>query len=207
MKRFLIFLAVIFACSCASMSEEECLNADWYIIGLEDGSKGYALDNIGEHRQACAKVNVKPNFAKYEQGHLKGLERYCTLENGFRVGVGGNSYNSVCPESTKGSFLTGYNEGKARYSARKAVKKASKALDKELEALHAVEEDLKFHELEIISEGLNAEERLEHLQAIKDLQSEKKDIQSSIAYWEDELTIREVALSDLLDRQRRLGYE
>ena len=179
MKKYLIFVAVIFICACASLSEEECLNADWYIIGLEDGSKGYALDKIGEHGQACAKVNVKPNFARYEQGHLKGLERFCTVENGFRVGANGASYHGICPEKTKSSFLSGYNEGKARYAARQAVKKAANTLEKQQAALHAVNEDLKFHELEIISEGLNAEERLEHLQAIKELQSEKQDLQSS----------------------------
>jgi hypothetical protein len=43
---------------CATLGKEECLNADWFTIGFEDGARGYPASRIGDHREACAKHGV-----------------------------------------------------------------------------------------------------------------------------------------------------
>ena len=43
---------------CATMSAEECATGDWHMIGFEDGSMGYTVDRLGQHRKACAKYGV-----------------------------------------------------------------------------------------------------------------------------------------------------
>ncbi len=51
-----VFLAVL--AGCASLDRDECVNADWYAIGLEDG--------------ACAKHNIAPNSERYLAGRNDG---------------------------------------------------------------------------------------------------------------------------------------
>jgi hypothetical protein len=64
--------------ACASMDRSQCLNADWYAIGLEDGARGRALERLGEHRRACAQYNVTPDTARYVAGRNDGLKSFCT---------------------------------------------------------------------------------------------------------------------------------
>ena len=52
---------------CASLDKNECLHADWYAIGLEDGARGRALERLGDHRRACAKHSVTPDAAACPQ--------------------------------------------------------------------------------------------------------------------------------------------
>ena len=57
--------------SCATLNKDECLTADWYQIGYEDGAKGYPLSRIGKHRKACAKHGVTPDMPPYEQDMIR----------------------------------------------------------------------------------------------------------------------------------------
>ncbi|MEH6578134.1 MAG: DUF2799 domain-containing protein [Amphritea sp.] len=68
---------------CATLDREECLNADWHLIGYEDGSAGRLPEQVGEHRQACAEYAVVPDMDAYLQGRSQGLVNYCTEENGY----------------------------------------------------------------------------------------------------------------------------
>ena len=81
--------------ACTTLSEEECIYADWRVIGFEDGVRGFGLDRLVGHRQACAGVGVIPDPLSYEQGRNAGLLRYCTLSSGLRVGKSGGSYSHV----------------------------------------------------------------------------------------------------------------
>ena len=39
---------------CATLSKNECLQAQWYDIGFTDGAGGHTLTRIGKPRKACA---------------------------------------------------------------------------------------------------------------------------------------------------------
>lgn len=54
------FALVVLVSSCASLSKDECVNADWRLIGYEDGSNGAGRVRIGQHRKACADHGVVP---------------------------------------------------------------------------------------------------------------------------------------------------
>lgn len=59
----LLIVAILSGLSaCASMSKDECLNANWKTIGYEDGSLGRPETTIQAHRKACAKINVTPDL-------------------------------------------------------------------------------------------------------------------------------------------------
>ncbi len=111
-RLILALLLPLAATGCASLDKSECREADWTIIGLEDGARGRPVSYIGRHREACAEHGVKPDLALYQRGHTEGLKQFCTADNGFRQGHAGRSYNNVCPAELNGQFLAGYETGR-----------------------------------------------------------------------------------------------
>ena len=105
------------ACS-TGMGKDECVVADWRMIGYEDGLHGFAADRIGAHRIACAKHQVTPNLAAYTEGRERGLAEYCQPKNGFSVGLHGAGYANVCPGPSEPAFVHGYRAGRQIFDAR-----------------------------------------------------------------------------------------
>lgn len=108
-----LLLTALFVAGCAGgMSKKECAVADWYAVGVEDGSKGYDLSRLGSHRKACAKAGVTPDADRYAQGRLVGLQSYCTFERGRAQGQRGAAMSTVCPAGPlEAQFTQGYNAG------------------------------------------------------------------------------------------------
>jgi hypothetical protein len=104
--------AIVFSllAGCASLDREDCLQADWYTIGLEDGARGRAVERLGDHRRACAEHRIVPNAERYMAGRNEGLKTFCTYERGYSEGRAAHSYAAACPEPT--NFLAGYNRGR-----------------------------------------------------------------------------------------------
>ena len=98
--------------ACASLSESECRNQDWYTIGFEDGTDGDPQAQIDEHGAACAKFGVTPDARQYEVGRRDGLVHYCTVANGFEVGRDGYGYRGSCPAGSDREFLRGHSLGR-----------------------------------------------------------------------------------------------
>jgi hypothetical protein len=118
----IVFIATMLVLSgCATLSEDECLTADWYQIGYEDGARGYPDTRIGSHREACAKHGVAPRFRDYQDGHDEGVLSFCTQRNGFVQGQKGYQYTGICPPSVEGDFLDAYQAGREIYSVRSVV--------------------------------------------------------------------------------------
>jgi hypothetical protein len=106
------FLLVLFCAACATLDKDECVNADWYAIGLEDGARGRSVERLGDHRRACAKHNVTPNAERYVAGRNEGLKSFCTYERGFTEGRAGHGYAAVCPPPLAQNFLAGHQRGR-----------------------------------------------------------------------------------------------
>ncbi|MCT4655470.1 MAG: DUF2799 domain-containing protein [Cohaesibacter sp.] len=113
MRLFLAPLLLLVALSgCASLSEDECTNGDWYKMGQSDALEGRTTDRLADHAKACRRYGIEPDRQAYLQGRDIGLGQYCTIENGFRVGREGYGYNRICPVSREASFMSGYSRGK-----------------------------------------------------------------------------------------------
>lgn len=110
-------LAIVLA-SCQTMSKEECAVADWHIVGETDGAAGRASDYILKHAKACQRVGIVPDQSAWLAGRETGLIRYCTPQNGVRIGTEGQSYANVCPPPLDSLFTHGYQLGKRVYDAR-----------------------------------------------------------------------------------------
>lgn len=120
----LLLVALLVLSACASISEEECLAADWYSIGVEDGSKGYPMSRIGAYRKDCAEVGVAPDAEQYSQGRMAGLESFCTYERGYTEGERGASKKTVCPPGPlEAEFTQGYSDGYYIYGVKQNIRK------------------------------------------------------------------------------------
>ncbi len=125
----LLMATLLVLSACASISEEECLAADWYSIGTEDGAKGYPLTRIGNYRKDCAEVGIAPDAEQYNQGRLVGLEQFCTYERGYSEGKRGASNRKVCPAGQlEADFTEGYMAGRYVYDINKQIRSLEREL-------------------------------------------------------------------------------
>lgn len=202
MKYRVWILAASILSGCASLSKEECNNADWFLIGFEDGSRGKALSTVGEHRKACARVNITPDFARYESGHQKGATHYCTLENGFALGEAGGAYNGVCIKTTEARFLKGYHAGKNRFDLRRMIDHAVANITKHAERMDELQAEVREVEAAIVDAGSSSTERRRHLKALRELQKEKAAMEADTKALEYELEELRHRLDELIYSQR-----
>jgi hypothetical protein len=112
-----LFLIFIFS-SCASLNEDQCKNGNWDIIGQRDGANGQPLSVLEEHQKACSEYEVKINVAAYKKSRKRGLNQYCTGENGFEVGQSGRAYHNVCKSK---KFKKNYKIGRKIYVLEKEI--------------------------------------------------------------------------------------
>ncbi len=96
---------------CATMSADECLTADWYAIGFEDGTRGVTPDQIGERRQTCAEHGVTPDLQAWLDGRSQGLTEFCKASRGFQQGRLNIAYQGVCSGGAEIEFLAAYDAG------------------------------------------------------------------------------------------------
>jgi len=112
MLRLSALLFALIASGCASLDRNECLSANWYAIGLEDGARGRPVERLGDHRRACAEHKVVPDAERYLAGRDEGLKSFCTYERGFAHGRSGHSYAGGCPTAMAAKFQAGYQLGR-----------------------------------------------------------------------------------------------
>ncbi|HXM83365.1 MAG TPA: DUF2799 domain-containing protein [Burkholderiales bacterium] len=130
-----ILVSGVFIAGCASLSKNQCLNADWYTVGLEDGAVGRPLERLGDHRRACAEYNVAPQTERYVAGRNEGLRTFCTYERGYSNGRSGQGYTPVCAAET--GFGTGYQRGREIFDLTHRLEQIQHEITRTKEALKA----------------------------------------------------------------------
>ena len=167
--------------ACSSLSKQECITADWYQIGLEDGSKGKPSQRLARHRKACAKAGITPDLAEYEQGHEQGLARYCNYANGLAVGTRGLVMPQYCPVGTRAQFELGYHDGRERHAQQKVVDQ----LANDIARLEQTQAD--FHqrkqvlEQRILSQNSTRESRARALSEMREIDYAQQDVAQQLA--------------------------
>lgn len=117
----LIALAGGLLASCASLSKEECLSANWHTIGYTDGAAGRTADYIAQHQEACARVNVTPDLNAWLAGREQGLPQYCTPVNAYAVGRRGSALSPVCPEADATLLASAHSVGSRYHEIGRAI--------------------------------------------------------------------------------------
>jgi len=176
----LFSLATLVLSGCASMNADQCLTSDWQAIGFEDGSRGYPASRLGNHRKACAKHGVTPDFAAYQAGHDEGLDTYCQPSRGFSLGNNGGSYNGVCAAHREGDFIDAYNTGHQLYKLRSQVNFASSQIDSKRQQLADNKELMKDEEIALISPDTTIEDRIRIVADLKDISAANGQLEAEI---------------------------
>ena len=175
-----VSLAVLMLSGCASMSGDECATSDWQAIGFEDGSRGYSADRLGNHRKACAKHGVTPDFQAYQAGHDQGLNSFCQPSRGFSLGSNGGSYNGVCAAHREGDFVDAYNSGYHLYNLRSRVNSANSQINYKERELDNNQKLMTEKEVALISPDTLTEERIRIIADLKDISEDNGQLEAEI---------------------------
>ena len=202
----LVAIATLGVSGCATMSSDECLTSDWQAIGYEDGSRGYTADRLGNHRKACAKHGVTPDFQAYQTGHEQGLNNFCQPSRGFNLGVNGGSYNGVCANHREHAFVDAYNAGHHLYRLRSDVNSANNSIHYKESELEKNEDRMRSREAALIASETSTEDRILILADLKDLAEENGELEAEIRQLIEERAESEHRLADYEASLAELGY-
>lgn len=191
---------------CASLNKQECLNADWYTIGLEDGSQGRTVANIGNHRKACARVDVTPDLAQYQAGHQEGLRNYCTPHQGYRQGLSGAQLQTHCPRDLQRAFQEGFQAGRELRQAQARLAQVNSQLQNYYAEMRRTEEQITDLEEAIAGEHSTPQERREHLAQIRKLREGLPSLQDDIYRVELDQVRLDTEYQALHNYHRELGF-
>ncbi|MCF6272874.1 MAG: DUF2799 domain-containing protein [Rhodobacteraceae bacterium] len=111
----------VFLGACASLTQEQCLNGDWGSIGYNDGINGQQESYISRHFEACEKVGIVPDTRAWLEGRAQGLPLYCTPQNAYSVGRGGDDLSPVCPSSQQNTLYRAWDWGQEYYIITREV--------------------------------------------------------------------------------------
>jgi hypothetical protein len=163
----LFALACLLVAGCASMDRNQCVNANWYAIGLEDGARGQPLERLGAHRRACAEHAIAPDGERYAAGRNEGLRTFCTYERGFSQGRGGHANAGVCPAGLAAGFQSGYQLGRELYDLSRQLNDVQKQIARSKA---------------LLKEGIpNPRQRASEVERLEDLTRESSELEVKIA--------------------------
>lgn len=180
---------------CATMSADECAMSDWHTIGFEDGAQGYTADRLGNHRKACAKHGVAPDFEQYQAGRAQGLRQFCQPSRGFSLGANGGRYNGVCPSDLEMDFVDAYNSGHQLHSLRSAVNSATYQINAKEAELERTKDEIRQTEAALIAVETTIEDRILLLADLKDLSERTGQLEAEIVDLVEDRAVSEQRLA------------
>jgi len=195
----LALIGTLILSACATLDRDECINADWRLIGYEDGAQGRPTAHLGNHREACAEYQVRPDMDTYLQGREEGLTQYCRPAKAYRLGRSGSHYPAVCPAHLEPELLSAYRDGKDIYDLEHRIKRALARKNKKTQQLAGLTQQFKDKETELIAEGIGVPRRLQLLSELRDLSKTKGTIEAEI----DEIEVERVRLRRRLERLKK----
>lgn len=207
LSAFSIFLlGTILLSSCATMSKNECIQADWYIKGLDDASQGYALNRVADHSKACARAKVTPVMKDYEEGHKKGARLYCVPEKGYSAGRDGSAYNGICPQDLENKFLRAYQDGQELYLIQRKMNNLSSDVSSNRSRIESLYSEIQALQYDISERNNDYKERQYKLRRIDDLHFQITDLEIRSDRAEHELNLFRNDYRRVEDKHFRMGY-
>jgi hypothetical protein len=124
-----VVAATLLASGCATMSPEQCMVADWYALGERDALAGLDSNHLANRAKACQEAGYDIDSAAWYAGFEAAIPAFCTLDNGFRYGIVGNTYRNTCPPELRAEFLEGYDVGAEIHSLEQQVAASQRGLN------------------------------------------------------------------------------
>lgn len=110
---------------CAIMSKDDCLSANWPLIGQHDGISG-AGSLMQKRGEACAKHKILIDRDQYTDGYKKGLKTYCNPQAVFDYALQGKGNYQSCPLEMHNELRPYYNVANNYYQAKKGLDSVEK---------------------------------------------------------------------------------
>ena len=119
--RFSLILGLLTLSGCATLTDEECVAADWRAIGVGDGRNGRLPDYIAQHRKACESAGIIPDAKAWSEGRALGLPSYCTPDRAYRLGRSGRHVAPVCPAGAEPALEAANSHGRTYFGLTREI--------------------------------------------------------------------------------------
>ncbi len=191
-----LLLAVLIS-GCATMNPEECKRANWHEIGLRDGLDGQMTTLLEARAKDCAEAHVTVDSQAYRLGRERGLSTYCRIENAAPLGIGGGTYEGVCPPHIDGEFRYRFQLGHAIHERRAVIDRLNgrvESLERKLQATH-------HDESKALNDIANEDDRKRIRREFEDrrhrLRDELRDLDQNLRRSREQLRTAEFSLGEL----------
>ena len=171
----LVILGIFFGC--ATLSKNECLQANWYELGYRDGSMGAPRSLFQKHHEACLDHSIQADRKVYFKGREEGLIYYCTYDSGLKQGKVGKKYHHVCSAEREPDFLAGYNKGYKIYKFESKIASLENRLK-------SIENQIQTKERQLYKSKLKRTHREKIRADIRYLDIEYRDVVRELKYLE-----------------------
>ncbi len=198
-----LLVAVSTAGGCATMSESECINADWREVGRNDGLEGKRQTQLARHYDACAKYGITPDREQYMEGRESGLAVYCTQDSGYWEGRNGAGYQRVCPASSEAAFLAGYRAGQSVFDAIERVRSVRAEMASAKDRIGFLEDEIRK------LESADGESEAEDRKPAGNVEDRRREIRQLDDQLDSLRALRALAIAEYartVDNARNLGY-
>lgn len=182
---------------CATLSEDECLTADWESIGYEDGAAGKPAARIADHRKACAEHGVTPNMAAYRHGRELGLREFCRPDRAYQLGRSGRPYSAACPAEVVDRFAAAYDAGREVYDLERSIQLTEGQLRLRQRELADLSQSIEKLDRELVDSGTSSDRRVELLLESRELVEKRSTIESEIDQLQYHATWKRSELANL----------
>lgn len=173
---------------CATMSEADCLTADWAVVGEVDGQQGRPLSELNRYRRQCAAYNVVPDTQAYIEARERGLTVYCTPSNGYREGRDGVRDELVCPAALAPDFQRNHRLGRAVFTSLERLRNTGASIRSARNSIGNLRSDIEEREASLDSDETTDERK-------RELRGEIDSIERRIDLLEAEIAVSAGALA------------
>lgn len=192
---------------CASLSEEDCLTADWAVMGEADGQQGRPVSEINRYRRQCAQYGIVPDSAAYLEARERGLVLFCTHDNGYDQGRSGAAHRLVCPAAVEPDFRRGYDLGRAVYVSLTELRNSNDSIGYNEDEIEGLRSDISNRKETLRSGDLSDEEKQDQRDAITSNEQRIKELKDDIVMLKASATISIVQYRNAVEAARREGHD
>jgi hypothetical protein len=106
---------------CASLSQSECISADWYDLGVHNALEGQKRNYVAKHFKACSEYQITPDLVEYKLGWMEGVQKFCTAQSAWYYGLTRHQYQNTCSINEEKQFLPAYRLAKKVLAKRSEI--------------------------------------------------------------------------------------
>jgi len=133
---------LISACSTGPSLQETCTATDWRSEGYKTGVKGESADHVLNTEKKCSKEGYSVSVVDYKEGWLKGIEKYCSPDNAFKLGVKGDEATPKnCPVELRTKFNENYKRAENYLENKKVIAKKEKEISDLKQSVSQLEQE------------------------------------------------------------------